>query len=262
MPKRSQSKPPANEPVRLPSVSTSAVFSFLKDTRGALTWKMRDFQECLSIGAKDAKQILAILQIQGYIQEKDHSDEYLTTASGEAVSGSKLPRMKRESVDEALSTIKERIAAINRDPRAKFSIRKAVALGDFRGKRAQVQAADVGVMLTRRTLVSANDDNDEEERTFLKQLQAKNRFQRYQPWMSDRTHRKLLYIGPPLFEKAQDFTCPSSHYRRVEDAVRVIGSWLRGNSVPFSPFEGVRNWIRSISLLSRWSTASLRRANK
>jgi hypothetical protein len=38
----------------LPSVATSSVFSFLKDTRGALTWKMRDFQDCLSIGAKDA----------------------------------------------------------------------------------------------------------------------------------------------------------------------------------------------------------------
>jgi len=181
--------------MRLPSVSTSAVFSFLKDTRGALTWTMRDFQDCLNIGAKDAKQILAILQMQGYIQQKDDRDEYLTTASGEAVSGSKLPRMKRESVEEALSTIMERIAAINRDPRAKFSIRKAVAFGDFLSKRAQVQAADVGVMLTRRTPLSGNENNDEEEQAFLKQLQAKNLFvhiQRYQAWISGLTHRKLL----------------------------------------------------------------------
>jgi predicted transcriptional regulator len=135
----------------LPSVSTSAVFSFLKDTRGVLTWKIRDFQGCLNIAAKDAKQILAILQMQGYIQQKDDTDEYLTTASGEAVSGSKLPRMKRERVEEALSTITERIEAINRDPRARFGIRKAVAFGDFLSKRPQVQAADVGVMLTRRT---------------------------------------------------------------------------------------------------------------
>jgi len=179
----------------LPSVSTSAVFSFLKDTRGALTWKIRDFQDCLNIGAKDAKQILAILQMQGYIQQKDDTDEYLTTASGEAVSGSKLPRLKRESVEEALSTITERIAAINRDPRAKFSIRKAAAFGDFLSHRPLVQAADVGVMLTRPTPVSGNENNDEEERAFLKQIQAKNRFvhvQRYQPWMSDRNHRKLL----------------------------------------------------------------------
>src|SRR5262249_16545039 len=182
-------------PRQLPSVSTSAVFSFLKDTRGALTWSIREFQDCLKIEAKDAQQILAILQMQGYIQQKDATDECLTTASGEAVSGSKLPQMKRESVEEALSTITERIGAINRDPRAKFSIRKAVAFGDFLSKRPLVQAADVGVMLTRRTPPSGNEGTDEEERAFLKQLQAKNRFvhvQRYQPWMSERTHRKLL----------------------------------------------------------------------
>jgi hypothetical protein len=202
MPRRSSKHTPQQNvgdreqsPRQLPSVSTSAVFSFLKDTRGALTWKMRDFQDCLNIDAKDAKQILAILQMQGYIQQKDDTDEYLTTASGEAVSGSKLPRMKRARVEEALSTITERIEAINRDPRAKFSIRKAVAFGDLLSKRVQVQAADVGVMLTRRTPLSGNEDNNEEERAFLKQLQAKNRFvhiQRYQAWMSDRTHRKLL----------------------------------------------------------------------
>jgi hypothetical protein len=182
-------------PRQLPAVSTSAVFSFLKDTRGALTWKMRDFQDCLNIGAKDAKQILAILQMQAYIQQKDDADEYLTTAAGEAVSGSKLPRMKRESVEAALATIKERIAAINRDVRANFSIRKAVAFGDFLSERPQVQAADVGVMLTRRTPLSGHKNNDEEEEAFLKQLQAKNRFvhvRRYQPWMSERAHRKLF----------------------------------------------------------------------
>jgi hypothetical protein len=133
--------------------------------------------------------------MQGYVQQKDDIDEYLTTASGEAVSGSKLPRMKRESVEEALSTIAERIAAINRDPRAKFSIRKAVAFGDFLSKRPQVQVADVAVMLTRRTPVSGNGNQDEEERAFLKQLQARNRFvhiQRYQPWMCERTHQKML----------------------------------------------------------------------
>jgi hypothetical protein len=202
MPKRSPKHTPQQNvgdrrepPRQLPSVSTSAVFSFLKDTRGALTWSIRDFQGCLNIGAKAAKQILAILQMQGYIQQKDNTDEYLTTASGEAVSGSKLARMKRESVEEALSIIKDRIEAINRDPRAKFSIRKAVAFGDFLSTRAKVQATDVGVMLTRRTPFSGNEDSDEEERAFLKQLQAKNRFvhvQRYQAWMSERTHRRLL----------------------------------------------------------------------
>ena len=176
----------------LSSVAMPAVFSFLKDTRGALTWKARDLQECLNIGAKDAKQILAILEMQGYVRLKENTDEYLTTASGETVSESKLPRLKRESVEEALSTMADRIAAINRDPRAEFSIRKAVAFGDFLSDRAQVQAADIGVMFTRRGSLNEHDEN---EGVFLKQLQAKNRFvhvQRYQGWMSDRSHRSLL----------------------------------------------------------------------
>jgi hypothetical protein len=176
----------------LSSVTMPAVFSFLKDTRGALTWKARDLQECLNIEAKDAKQILAILQMQGYVRLKENTDEYLTTGSGETVSESKLPRLKRESVEEALSTMADRIAAINRDPRAEFSIRKAVAFGDFLSDRAQVQAADIGVMFTRRGSLNEHDEN---EVVFLKQLQAKNRFvhvQRYQGWMSDRSHRSLL----------------------------------------------------------------------
>jgi hypothetical protein len=176
----------------LSSVTMPAVFSFLKDTRGALTWKARDLQECLNIEAKDAKQILAILQMQGYVRLKENTDEYLTTGSGETVSKSKLPRLKRESVEKALSTMADRIAAINRDPRAEFSIRKAVAFGDFLSDRAQVQAADIGVMFTRRGSLNEHDEN---EVVFLKQLQAKNRFvhvQRYQGWMSDRSHRSLL----------------------------------------------------------------------
>jgi hypothetical protein len=201
MPKRvhkeSRSERLANEGAvaDLPTVSMSAVFSFLKDTRGALTWKAQELEDCLNIDAKSAKQILAILQMQGYVQLKENTDEYLTTGSGETVSGSKLPRLKRLSVEEALSTMTDRIAAINRDPRAEFNIRKAVAFGDFLSDRTQLQAADVGVLLSRRNPPASMEDSDENERAFLKQLRAKNRFlhvQRYQRWMSERSHRSLL----------------------------------------------------------------------
>jgi hypothetical protein len=179
----------------LPSASTPAVFSFLKDTRGALTWTSRDMQECLNIGAKDAKQILDILAMQGYVQRKEDSSEYVTTASGETVSGSELPRLKRENVEEALATLADRIAAIDRDPRAEFTILKAVAFGDFLTERTRLQAADVGVSLRRRNPDADSEDNTASERLFLQQLQARNRFvhiQRYQGWMGDRSHRSLF----------------------------------------------------------------------
>jgi len=171
-----------------------AVFSFLKDTRGALSWRSGDLARCLDVAPNDAKRILEILEMQGYIRRKEGSDEYLTTSSGESVSGSKLPRLKRERVEEALETMTARIAAVNRDPRSKFTIRKAVAFGDFLSDRGALQAADLGVMLTRRRSPSG-DESEDEERAFFTELQAKNRFvhvRRYQHWMSERSHRSLL----------------------------------------------------------------------
>jgi hypothetical protein len=197
MPKRGQGQSPRSkeaEPAGA-GVPLWAVLSFLKDTRGALTWKSRDLEGCLRVPPKGAAQILAILEMQGYIRRKEGSDEYLTTASGESVSGSRLPRLKRESVEQALQTLTDRIAAVNRDPRAAFTVRKAVAFGDFLSDRRELQAAELGVMLTRRRPPSRAEENKEEERAFLKELQAKNRFvrvRRYQNWMSERSHRSLL----------------------------------------------------------------------
>jgi len=164
--------------------------SFLKDTRGALTWRPRDLEECLKVGRQEAARILAILEMQGYVRRKENSDEYLTTSAGESVAGSKAPRLKRERVEAALDTLAERIARVNRDPRAAFTVRKAVAFGDFLSGRNELQAADLGVMLTRRRA-----GGEDQEEAFLAELRAKNRFvhlRRYQNWMSERRHRRLV----------------------------------------------------------------------
>ena len=59
--------------------------------------------------------------MQGYI-ERTGDDEWLTTDSGTAVSGSKPPRFTREAVAPALSALGERIRAANHDPKAPFHI--------------------------------------------------------------------------------------------------------------------------------------------
>jgi hypothetical protein len=177
----------------LPSIPASSVFSFLKDTRGALTWTARDLAASLQLSEQDANKILTLLQLQGYVQQKADSQEWLTTASGEIVSNSKLPRLSRESVEEALNTLMDRIAAINRDPRAEYQITKAVAFGDFLSDGPKVQAADVGIELRRRNPASEGDQAD--KLAFLKQLAREKRFlhiQPYEKWMSDRSHRGLL----------------------------------------------------------------------
>lgn len=131
-----------------PEISLDAILSFLKDTRGTVNWSAKDLRNCLKLDAKQAQQVLTLLALQGYIEKK--GDDWLTTAAGETVSKSKKPQFSPDSVTKAVRTLRERIEAVNRDKRSEFKITKAVAFGDFLSGRAQVQAADVGVELSRR----------------------------------------------------------------------------------------------------------------
>jgi hypothetical protein len=49
----------------MPSVPAGAVMSFLKDTRGLLTWTTRDLSETLSIPGSDAAKVITIMEMQG-----------------------------------------------------------------------------------------------------------------------------------------------------------------------------------------------------
>jgi hypothetical protein len=194
MPKERTNKAFAAAALLLPDIPLDALLSFLKDTRGAVSWSAKDLKDCLRLDAKQTQQILAILEMQGYVA-KDGSD-WLTTVAGETVANSKKPQFSSESVTQALDTLKERTEAVNRDKRSEFKVTKVVAFGDFLTGRAQVQAADVGVLLSRRDLISGNPDDLEAERQeFMNGLRRKSRLftvQTYRPWMSRRSHRDLL----------------------------------------------------------------------
>jgi hypothetical protein len=178
----------------LPSIPLDALLSFLKDTRGTVNWSAEDLRKCLKLDSKQTPQVLAILEMQGYVARE--GDRWLTTAAGESVSKSKKPQFSLESVNQALETLEERIEAVNRDKRSEFKITKAVAFGDFLSGRAQTQAADVGVELSRREPMSGKADEMEEKRkAFMNELRWKSRLfsvQTYRPWMSQRLHRELL----------------------------------------------------------------------
>jgi hypothetical protein len=178
----------------LPEIPLDVLWSFLKDTRGAVKWSAKDLRETLKLDAKQAQQILAILEMQGYVGKE--GEAWLTTAAGESMSKSKRPQFSASSVSNALDTFKERIGAVNRDKRSEFTITRAVAFGDFLSGRPQVQAADVGIELSRRDVMSGNREDMETKRlTFLTGLQRKSRLfkvQTYRPWMSQRSHRDLV----------------------------------------------------------------------
>lgn len=181
------------------SIPAEAALSFLKDTKGALTWSVRDFADTLKINRGDAEQAIALLAAQGYVKRASGTNEWMTTPAGESVSGAKSPRFARESVKQAVDALKERIKQVNKDKKAAFRITDAVALGDFLlSDRPRVQAAEVGIGLERpdeaaSELRSASDAKA--ERLFLRQLRGKTALLNLRPyaeWMSKRTHVDLL----------------------------------------------------------------------
>ena len=197
--------PSQRERSTLPSLSAEAALSFLKDTKGTLAWSARDLADTLKISHREAQHALAFLQAQGYVQPAHQkgsargADQWITTPAGETVSAAKPPRFSRESVEQALSALKERIKRSNKNPQELFRITDAVAFGDFLlPDRSRVQSADVGVRLARRG-ASSNEPRSasdaQAEHKFLRALRAKSAlltFRPYADWMRHRSHRELL----------------------------------------------------------------------
>jgi hypothetical protein len=187
------------------NLPAEAALSFLRDTKGAVSWSLREMSQTLNISREEAERVVALLQLQGYVQAEAHkSGEWMTTPAGETVSGAKTPRFDRATVEGAIASLKQRIEETNKDRAARFQITRAVVFGDFLAKdRARVQAADVGVELVRRNDERAADEiavahsavEAREEQAFLRQLRGRSallNLKTYADWMSKRSHEKLL----------------------------------------------------------------------
>jgi hypothetical protein len=195
-------------PFEMPAVLIEEVFSFLRETRGALTWTVREMADSLKISQSMARQVIGILRLQGYVKEATDLDKnaWLTTVAGETVSGSVAPRFNRERVNDAVSALKDRIkttrnkGTVERDGNDGFRVAEAVAFGDFLSDRTKVQAAEVGIRLERAGQKTGDEGSDADssrraEIAFLKRLRggsARIKLRSYQPWMSSRSHIRLL----------------------------------------------------------------------
>jgi hypothetical protein len=191
-------KRPNPERQTQPSIPAESALSFLKDTKGATTWSVRDLAETLKISRRDAEQVIAFHEAQGYVKRAS-SDGWMTSPEGESVSGAKFPRFARESVTQAVASLKERIKQVNRESKAAFRITHGVAYGDFLlADRPRVQAAEVGIALTQAGQTESDAHSatsTKAERQFLKQLRAKTALLQIHPyaaWMSKRSHVNLL----------------------------------------------------------------------
>jgi hypothetical protein len=180
---------------RMPAVSIAVALSFLKETKGALTWTAQEFARGVGITVAEAGPALAVLQMQGYVKPGTGKNEWMTSVDGAVVSGAAAPRFSVEAVQKALENLRGRITAGNKDAKAEFRVSRAIAFGDFMTDRAQVQAADVGIELARRGARAALRISKVDERAFLKTLRAGKQMIRlipFEPWMRERAHRRLL----------------------------------------------------------------------
>lgn len=175
-----------------PSIAAAAALSFLKETKGIVTWTRADLAKSLQVDKKAADQAITVLEMQGYVKPAPDGAGWMTTAAGEEVAGAKKPRFELLSVERALETLRQEIEGINRQRGAEYQIVEAVAFGDFLTGSAKVQAADVGIRLSAR---KAAAPDAKAESAFLRAIPAPKgivhiRF--YEPWMSRRWHRRLL----------------------------------------------------------------------
>jgi hypothetical protein len=178
------------------SYPVAELLSFLKQTSGP--WTERDISKALNVSSPEAKQTVAALQLQGYVEPVGRSQKWRTTEEGRTVSGAKTARFTRQAVEQAFSALRDRIQGINNDKGAEYTVSEAVAFGDFLFEQPRVQAADVGVRLTPQEAHSESSAlaiEHKAEQAFLKQLRGRSaalHIQPYEEWMSARSHRKLL----------------------------------------------------------------------
>jgi len=176
-------------------LSAQAALSFLKETKGALTWTTQEFACGVGTTVAEAGPALAVLQMQGYIKPGEGKNEWMTSVDGDAVSGAAAPRFGAETAKKALEDLRGRIATVNKDAKAEFRVTAAVAFGDFLSDRAQVQAADVGLELTPSKARAPQRITKTQQQAFFKALRAGKQMIRlipFETWMRERAHSRLL----------------------------------------------------------------------
>lgn len=192
-----QSQAITARPTSLSSLPAAELFSFLKEIRSTQTWTEKELSKTLNVPVAQAKEAMAVLEMQGYIEPAGRTEKWRVTDQGDLVAGAKSPRFTRESVEEALTALHDRIKAINDDRDAAYKVTGAVAFGDFLHDKARVQAADVGIELQPRAdeRIAASAREHAAELAFLKRLRGKTallHLRTYEDWMKARTHRDLL----------------------------------------------------------------------
>lgn len=82
-----------------PLLPAAELLSFLKQTHGP--WTKWELSKALNISSAEAKQAVAVMQLQGYVEPIGRTQKWRTTEEGVTVSGAKTARLTRKAVEQA-----------------------------------------------------------------------------------------------------------------------------------------------------------------
>ncbi|HXE14455.1 MAG TPA: hypothetical protein VN633_20175 [Bryobacteraceae bacterium] len=139
----------------------------MKGIHAAQTWTEKDLSNTLNINAAQAKDAVAVLELQGYIEPAGRSGKWRVTEEGDLVSGAKSPRFTRESMDEALAALRERIKAVNEDRDATYTVTAAVALGISFATNLVYRLRMLAFGFSRKQMHSQQDRQESMRRNYL-----------------------------------------------------------------------------------------------
>jgi hypothetical protein len=122
-------------------MTAAELLSFLREAGGIRTWMETNLANALNVGLSQAREAIAVLQLQGYIEPVGNTSKWRVSDEGDFVSRTKPPRFTPKSVHDTVARFRDRIKAVTEDPDSAYKIVDAVAFGDFLGDAARVRCA-------------------------------------------------------------------------------------------------------------------------
>ena len=129
------------------SIEAAAVRNFLKQSGELPDWDEKFLAASLGAGASDAAQVLAAMQMAGYIEPAGRK-KWRNTKEGNAMAGvSQAKPIKRATAEQKLEEFMQRVAEVKRDTHYLFKVERAVLFGSFLRDEPMVKDLDIAVKL-------------------------------------------------------------------------------------------------------------------
>src|SRR4030081_2287460 len=127
-----------------------AIREFLRQSAETPGWTVKDLESLLAIKEADAKQVLATLQMAGYIEPVPGSKtKWRNTQEGNSVAKvSAAKSIKRTTAEKKLKEFIARVKQINDDNAFLYRVDKAVLFGPYLAGEERSKDIDIAISIT------------------------------------------------------------------------------------------------------------------